>query len=400
VKPGNGDADARPVLAGAQALLLADSLPEPLVVADGAGAIFFANRHAWRLLAINQSQSRNLAECGPRGLALLRHLEGMSGWASRWPTRALLELSIEETLHVLALQLASGVHALFLHVRRSHETELQELLRTRLGCSHAQARLALQVYRGWSNARIAESLGVPVGTVSRRLSDLSKKLGVRRRAGIVEIVCGVARDLEVQLPRATPAPTEPLPPPPPVSPLGCALVATVLEQVPCALALHDGRDALVWANREARTLLFADEQRFVRGGVDSVRGLTRGVVALGTLIDQGPQTTIAQAGDEVLRCQVWRIGALVGIHFHTEASRTVPLEVLVCRRFGISPRQAAIAVRLGKGETIRQVAQALEVQAGTIRALSDLVYTRLGIHRKAELVTLLAGLSDGLDKGW
>jgi len=379
---------------------MADSLPEPLVIADGAGAIYFANRHAWRLLVIGQSLNRNLAECGPRGLALLRHVERMAGWVVRYPMRALLELSIEETLHVLTLQAAGGVHALFVHVRHSHDAELQVLLRTRLGCSHAQARLALQVYRGWSNARIAEALGRPVGTVSRRLSDLSKRLGVRRRAGVVEAVCRVASDLELQFPRSSPAPTERLPEPPPVTPLGCALVASVLEQVPCALALHDGQDSLVWANREARSVLFADGDRFVSSGVDSVRGLTRSVAPLAAVLDGGPQMTIAQAGDEVLRCQVWRNGPLLGLHFHTEASRTVPLEVLVCRRFGISPRQACIAVRLSKGETIRQVAQALEVQQGTIRALNDLIYTRLGIHRKAELVTLLASLSDGMDQGW
>jgi DNA-binding NarL/FixJ family response regulator len=400
VTRGNVAGDAPPELAAAQALLLADSLPEPLVIVDGAGSIYFGNRLAWRLLLIGQSPARNLAECGPRGQALLRHVEGLSGWVFRYPMRAMFELSLEETLHVLALRAASGVYALFLHVRNSHEAELQVLLRTRLGCSHAQARLALQVFRGWANARIAESLGLPVGTVSRRISDLSKKLGVHRRGGIVEAVCNVARDLELQFPRSAPAPTERLPAPPPVSPLGCALVASVLEQVPCALALHDGQDSLVWANREARAVLFAPEDRFVRGGVESIRGLTRSVVPLAAALDQGPQMTIAQVGDEVLRCQVWRIGTRLGLHFHTEASRAVPLEVLVCSRFGISPRQATIAVRLARGETIREVAQALEVKAGTIRALNDLIYTRLGIHSKAELVTLLATLNDGMEKGW
>jgi DNA-binding NarL/FixJ family response regulator len=400
VKTGELAADPRPELAPAQALLLADSLPEPLVIATGAGSIYFANRHAWHLLAIDQAVSRNLAECGPRGLALLRHVEGMAGWVSRWPQRAQLELSIEETLHVLTLRAASGVHALFVHVRHSHEAELQVLLRARLGCSHAEARLALQVYRGWPNARIAEALGLPVGTVSRRVSELSKKLKVRRRAGIGEAVCGVAHDLELQFPRSSPAPTAPLRNGPPTTPLGCALVASVLEQVPCALALHDGQNSLVWANREARVVLFGHEDRFVSGGVAAVRGLTRGVVALAPLLEHGPQTTIAQAGDEVLRCQLWRVGPLLGLHFHSESSRALPLAVLLCRRFGLSPRQAAIAARFAQGETIRQVAQALEVQEGTIRALNDLIYTRLGIHSKVELVTLLAGLSDGMDRGW
>jgi len=391
---------ACPELASAQALLLADSLPEPLVIADGAGAICFANRLAWRLLTIGESLGRNLADCGPRGLVLLRHLERMAGWVTRFPTRALLELSVEETLHVLTLQVSSGVYAVFVHVRLSHDAELQVLLRTRLGCSHAQARLALQVCRGWPNARIAANFGVPVGTVSRRISDLSKKLGVRRRAGIVEAVCGVARDLDAQLPRRVAVPTEPLPHAPPVTPLGVALVASVLERVPFALALHDGHDSVVWANREARLVLFADEERFVPSGAESVRGLTRSVVRLTPILDHGPQTTIAQAGDEVLQCQVWRAGPLLGLYFRTEASRALPLEVLLCRRFGLSPRQATIAVRLNRGETIRQVAQALEVQEGTIRSLNDLIYTRLGIHSRAELVALLASLSEGTDRGW
>jgi len=381
-------------------MLLADSLPEPLLIANGVGSIFFANRLAWRLLAISQSPRRNLAECGPRGLALLRHLEGMSEWVSRYPTRALIELSLDETLHVLTLRVSSGVHALFVYVRQSHEAELQVLLRTRLGCTHAQARLALQVYRGWPNARIAESLGLPIGTVSRRISELSKKIGVRRRAGVVDAVCKVARDLEQQLPSSPPAPMERLPDTLPVTPLGVALVVSVLEQVPCALALHDGQDSLLWANREARKVLFTDEERFVRSGEASVRGLTRGVASLAPILDHGPQTTLAQLGDDVLRCQVWRLGPLIGLHFHSDASRSVPLEVLLCRRFGVSPRQAIIAARLAQGETIRQVANALEVQEGTIRALNDLIYTRLGIHSKAELVTLVAGLREGMDRGW
>jgi len=62
---------------------------------------------------------------------------------------------------------------------------------------------------------------------------------------------------------------------------------------------------------------------------------------------------------------------------------------------GLTVRERQVAVALRDGRTRNQIARALGISPNTVGTVTRKLYAKLGVHRRAELVTRLAGLASG-----
>jgi DNA-binding CsgD family transcriptional regulator len=59
------------------------------------------------------------------------------------------------------------------------------------------------------------------------------------------------------------------------------------------------------------------------------------------------------------------------------------------RRFGLTPAEARLVLRLLTGESLRSCAQALGIQYETVRTLLKSIFQKTGTRRQAELVIVI-----------
>jgi DNA-binding CsgD family transcriptional regulator len=59
------------------------------------------------------------------------------------------------------------------------------------------------------------------------------------------------------------------------------------------------------------------------------------------------------------------------------------------RRFGLTPAEARLVLRLLTGESLRSCAQALGIQYETVRMLLKSIFQKTGTRRQAELVIVI-----------
>jgi DNA-binding CsgD family transcriptional regulator len=58
-------------------------------------------------------------------------------------------------------------------------------------------------------------------------------------------------------------------------------------------------------------------------------------------------------------------------------------------RFGLTPSEARLALRLVTGESLRSAALALNVSYETARTALKVIFTKTGTHRQSELVIVI-----------
>jgi DNA-binding CsgD family transcriptional regulator len=58
--------------------------------------------------------------------------------------------------------------------------------------------------------------------------------------------------------------------------------------------------------------------------------------------------------------------------------------------FGLTPAETDVALEIGKGDGRNAAAARLSVTPGTVRIHLQRVFEKMGVHRQAELVRLLA----------
>ncbi|MGH7482409.1 MAG: helix-turn-helix transcriptional regulator [Longimicrobiales bacterium] len=75
-----------------------------------------------------------------------------------------------------------------------------------------------------------------------------------------------------------------------------------------------------------------------------------------------------------------------------QGAAPLPTPAEVRARFGLTPRQAEVALLLARGQTIRQVAVALSISPHTARHHAEAVLRGLRVHSKAEVAAVLLGL--------
>jgi DNA-binding CsgD family transcriptional regulator len=79
----------------------------------------------------------------------------------------------------------------------------------------------------------------------------------------------------------------------------------------------------------------------------------------------------------------------------TDPEATNPVDVVAeaLKLMGLSPAEARLAARIGRGEELKAIAEAEGIVNETARARLKAVFAKTGTHRQAELAVLVAGLS-------
>ena len=75
-----------------------------------------------------------------------------------------------------------------------------------------------------------------------------------------------------------------------------------------------------------------------------------------------------------------------------DEARSLPPAELIRELYSLSQREAAVVLRVAQGASIAEAADALGVTASTARNQLASAMSKLGVHRRAELVALLGGI--------
>ena len=89
---------------------------------------------------------------------------------------------------------------------------------------------------------------------------------------------------------------------------------------------------------------------------------------------------------------VFRLARAVVIVTDPERGGTQTFRILI-ETFGLSAAEARLARRIGRGETIRDIAAAEGMAVGTMRQRLKAVFGKTGTHRQTELALLVASMS-------
>lgn len=83
---------------------------------------------------------------------------------------------------------------------------------------------------------------------------------------------------------------------------------------------------------------------------------------------------------------------------HDPNSRPQPIQETLCQIFSLSPSEARVATAIGSGETVEEAAIRFGVSVNTVRAQLKQVFSKLGVRRQSELVSLLTRI--GATASW
>lgn len=161
------------------------------------------------------------------------------------------------------------------------------------------------------------------------------------------------------------------------------------------LAERDGitrsNDQLLIANHEDskrfREVLgkAVDAQRASKPGLVSVMRVRRssGKPDIGLVV----RPSNSNSGD-----QNKRLNASIAVFLSTGAAEnhepTVPSEVIQ-KLFGLTPKEATLALRLAAGESLQEAAEELKISPNTARAHLRSIFAKTGVDRQAKLVRVL-----------
>lgn len=355
------------VLRGAT-LCYANRAAEAIIgFANGIGVAL--DRLGERARAVDHAVSDFAAQPSPKGLG-----RRQVAFAGRATIRLHLR-HVDDTTAALVLE--AGVR----------EVDLMRRFHTELELGAIDARMAVRIVRGMSNAEIAEALRIPIGTVKSRLARLSSRLGVSGRIALTTRLAA-----EIPLPIRRPA-AGPLPSAATVANGDLRYVIELLTDSSLALAAVDGATGkIAWGSRAGgrlRESVGAAPASACRQGVPGIPS-TPVAAALEPLLRSEPAGEGLKLDVRVrgtaLCGSAWRLGPLVFIEMHHKIPRTDDLKTLFVDTYGLSPRQAEVALLIAHDVKLREIAERLQVADGTIRSMTGTIYDKLGVSDRLDLV--------------
>jgi DNA-binding CsgD family transcriptional regulator len=186
--------------------------------------------------------------------------------------------------------------------------------------------------------------------------------------------------------------------------------ATLLEHMEGAAFAIDRHGRISVANRRAVALLEkGDVIREVRQGLVFVSAqiqelFKQAVASCATVAERVAPMSFMSGGVHprpvhVLPLRVTNSAAgvdsgspLVLVLIGAEGGFVFPQKALLRKLFRLSNRQAEVVLRIANGASVRETADAFESSLPTVRNQLATAMAKLGVHRRAELVRLLAGL--------
>lgn len=175
------------------------------------------------------------------------------------------------------------------------------------------------------------------------------------------------------------------------------------------LAVVDGEGRLLIAGPRTRKMLQSVGCLKTRGNCESVGGGLDHLVSrvcdlanppskvgsIGHRLPDGRalRMTISYCAEGTIspdRPQLDRPAALIELET-SEESRTARAELLI-DRFGLTPREALVAVEIARGDGRGAVAARLGIKPTTVRSHLENVFSKMNVHRQAELAKIVAKL--------
>jgi DNA-binding CsgD family transcriptional regulator len=174
---------------------LVDALEEGVMLCDERGRLLHASTNLTRMLGLDPESDRVQRAMKAAAHTLARLLQPSPGWTlARHGGSLASDVATERaryrvrgTLIDPAL-LGGGARLLITLVRLTPELPTVSDLRARFGLTDRQARVALMLAEGSSNARLAARLGVSEHTARHHTEQVLARLGLRSRAGVGRLV--------------------------------------------------------------------------------------------------------------------------------------------------------------------------------------------------------------------
>lgn len=171
--------------------------------------------------------------------------------------------------------------------------------------------------------------------------------------------------------------------------------ATRLDLLTEPAAVFDGTGALLHANAAAwailghgETLALANGRLTARNNPD--RRLLRRLIALAARGTDGLCTLPRRGGAHPLQIMLLALpDARVLLRIHAPSHRAGPPEACMRRRFGLTAREAELAVRFAEGATLHEAAERMGLAPAQAQALQARVLARTGRTAPADLSALL-----------
>jgi DNA-binding CsgD family transcriptional regulator len=167
-----------------------ETLPEGLILV-GAATIVWANPAACEIIGRERPAGAHLGGLGRLGTAVLEALAARGST----PRRLRLLDGHGGEIYLLAHPLDAGHVALFLHRGVVRHEDLEALLHERYGLSRHEARVAVLIAGGRSNAEVARRLGGREDAVAGTAARVYGKLGVEGRVALARLLDAVGLGL-------------------------------------------------------------------------------------------------------------------------------------------------------------------------------------------------------------
>jgi len=199
--------------------------------------------------------------------------------------------------------------------------------------------------------------------------------------------------------------------------LQLALEDTV-ERVPIGMLLFDRDGRLVLANGRARRLLgderglLVDQDGRPSGESPEVTAALRGLLdGAATQVEGEPRPPARQLllprarGRRPLSALVAPVSAgpradpaaFAALFLSDPEERLSPRAELLQQRCGLTPTEARVAAMMVQGNSVEEVAAALDSSLHTVRTHLKRIFNKTGTHRQASLVSLLVNAVGALD---
>lgn len=170
---------------------------------------------------------------------------------------------------------------------------------------------------------------------------------------------------------------------------GSGLLAAVLNALPLAVRLIEAGGATVHENTALRRLIETSTGDCLDVALDHVRQNALQEIAAPLLVCEGryeiTAVPVAASPDRNIH---ELIALIVRAVIHPPFDTTI-----IAERFGLTLRQAQVALLLGRGLRNDAIAKSLGVTAHTARRHTEAVLARLGVRARAEVAAALANVT-------
>lgn len=70
-----------------------------------------------------------------------------------------------------------------------------------------------------------------------------------------------------------------------------------------------------------------------------------------------------------------------------------PLRGEISKAYGLTAREAEVALMIGRGHSVKKTAELLHLSPNTVSSYVKIIYRKMDVHQRQDLVDVVSGLS-------